>query len=203
MYAVYITHPQVKIDPAVPVPQWVLSDIGSARVRQATGRPWAAALTRIISSDETKAIETANTIAKAASIPVEIIEGMHENDRSATGFLPPPAFEEAANWFFSHPSDSFNGWERAIDAQARIVSAVDALLTGHDAEKPIAFVGHGGVGTLLKCQLMGRPIGRDDDQPGGGGNLFAFDLANRIVACDWTAMEHWQGWETDDHRNRA
>lgn len=203
MFAVYITHPQVKIDPNVPVPQWGLSDIGNARARTTATQPWAATLTRIISSDETKAIETAGLIANAAAIPVEIIDGMHENDRSATGFLPPPAFEAAADWFFAHPTESFRGWERAVDAQARIVRAIQAALHGHDPQKPIAFICHGGVGTLLKCHLMGRPIGRDGDQPGGGGNLFAFDLANRRISCNWTTMEDWQGWEADDHRNRA
>jgi broad specificity phosphatase PhoE len=203
MYALYITHPQVKIDPDVPVPAWGLSERGIERSRLAASRPWAASLTRIVSSDERKAIETATLLAAAADIPVEIVDAMHENDRSATGFLPPAAFEEAANWFFGHPNESFHGWERAIDAQARIVQAVERVLESHDAGKPIAFVGHGGVGTLLKCRLAGQPIDRTGDQPGGGGNLFAFDLANRAVACDWTAIEDWQGWETDDHRNRA
>ncbi|MBZ5759670.1 MULTISPECIES: histidine phosphatase family protein [Rhizobium] len=194
MFGLYITHPQVQIDPDVPVPQWGLSDLGRARTGQAAAQPWAATLGRIVSSDETKAIETANLLATAAGLTVEIVGGMHENDRSATGFLPPMAFEEAADWFFAHPDESFRGWERATDAQARIVGAVDAVLDAHDPSTPIAFVGHGGVGTLLKCHLMGRAIGRDGDQPAGGGNLFAFDLANGSVACDWTPMEDWQGW---------
>ncbi len=144
---------------------------------------------RILSSEETKAIETADILAGAAGIRVEVIAGAHENDRSATGFLPPPEFETAADWFFAHPHESFKGWERAIDAQARIVSAVDKVLADHDPAVPIAFVGHGGVGTLLKCHLQGRPIGRDGDQPGGGGNLFRFTLADRAVSCDWTPIE--------------
>lgn len=117
---------------------------------------------------------------------------MGENDRSATGFLPPEAFEAAANEFFAHPQDSFYGWERAVDAQARIVAAVERVLATHDPAVPIAFVGHGGVGTLLKCHLAGTPIRRDGDQPTGGGNLFAFRLADRSVTCDWTAMESWK-----------
>jgi len=121
------------------------------------------------------------------------VPAMHENDRSATGFLPPPQFEEAADWFFAHPEQSFKGWERAVDAQARIVEAFDAVLATHDAAAPIAFVGHGGVGTLLKCHLAGRPISRDRDQPGGGGNLYAFGLADLGLTCDWTPIEDWRG----------
>ncbi|KQV84227.1 histidine phosphatase family protein [Rhizobium sp. Root1220] len=194
MFGLYITHPQVKIDPDVPVPKWGLSDLGAARAREAAERAWARQLRRIISSDETKAIETARMLASAPGIAVEITAGMHENDRSATGFLPPPEFEKAADWFFANPENSFRGWERAGAAQRRIVSAVESVLAGHDASQPIAFIGHGGVGTLLKCHLEGRPIGRDRDQPAGGGNLYCFSLADRRLSCEWTAIEAWQGW---------
>lgn len=192
MYALYITHPQVKIDPEVPVPQWGLSELGIERATLASALPWAADLKRIVSSGETKAIETAEILARACGISVETVEVMHENDRSATGFLTPSAFEKAADWFFAHPHDSFHGWERAVDAQARIVAAVESVLANHDPSQPIAFVGHGGVGTLLKCHLGGEVISRSKDQPGGGGNLFRFSLADRSLSCDWTAMETWQ-----------
>lgn len=193
MFGLYITHPQVAIDPAVPVPKWGLSQIGRARAEQAARSSWAAMLERIVSSDEVKAIETANILAAPHDILPEVGEHMGENDRSATGFLVPDEFEKAADWFFAHPTESFRGWERAIDAQRRIVEAVESKLAAHDVRKPIAFVGHGGVGTLLKCHLAGIPIARSSDQPGGGGNLYAFSLSDRTLQCDWTPMEHWAG----------
>ncbi len=194
MFGVYVTHPQVQIDPDVPVPKWGLSAVGRERAALAASSPWARFLGRIVSSDETKAVETAQLLADAAGATVEIHHDMGENDRSATGFLPPPEFEKAADWFFANPTESFKGWERAIDAQTRISDAVLRVLDDHDPKIPIAFVGHGGVGTLLKCRLLGAPISRTADQKGGGGgNVFAFRLADRAVACDWTPMEHWQG----------
>jgi broad specificity phosphatase PhoE len=192
MFGLYLTHPQVQIDPSVPVPDWGLSAEGHARAETCARQPWARRLTRIISSGERKAIETAEILATAAGLQIEIDPFTHENDRSATGFLEPSDFEKAADWFFAHPHESYRGWERAIDAQARIVGAVDAILATHDANNPIAFVGHGGVGTLLKCHISGIPISRQKDQPGGGGNLFCFSLADRRISCDWTAMEIWQ-----------
>jgi len=194
MFGVYITHPQVNIDPLVAVPQWGLSDIGRARATRAAQSPWAATLQRVVSSDERKAVETAEILASFSGAPVEVVAGLEENDRSATGFLPPAEFEEAADWFFAHPEESFRGWERAIDAQARIVHAVDRILADHDPAVPIAFVGHGGVGTLLRCHLANAWISRDFDQPAGGGNLFAFSLADRRLSCDWTPMEEWKGY---------
>lgn len=193
MFGLYITHPQVRIAPDIPVPLWGLSDIGVQRARAASALAWARRLKRIVSSAEVKAVETAAILAEAAGIRYETVETMHENDRSATGFLPPPEFEKAADWFFAHPTESFRGWEKAVDAQRRIVNAVEATLAGHDPASPIAFVGHGGVGTLLKCHLAGTPIARNKNQPPGGGSLFAFSLADRRVTCDWTAMENWPG----------
>jgi broad specificity phosphatase PhoE len=192
-FGLYITHPQVRIDADVPVPRWGLSEIGRERTQKAAAQPWVRKLGRIVASDETKAIETAEILAAAARVDIEIVEGMHENDRSATGFLPPPDFEAAADWFFANPADSFKGWERALDAQARIVAAIETILADHDPSLPIAFVGHGGVGTLLKCHLRQIPISRTEDQKGGGGNLFRFTLADRAVSCDWTPIETWQG----------
>lgn len=193
MFAVYISHPQVEIDPAVPVPEWGLSALGRERARSAAAAPWAAALSRIVASTECKAVETAKILA-GDRLAVETDPAMGENDRSATGYLPPDAFEAAADAFFAEPEKHFSGWERAVDAQARIVAAIDGALAGHDPARPIAFVGHGGVGTLLKCHLAGAPIHRQRDQPPGGGNLFAFRLADRTITCDWTAMEAWKGF---------
>jgi len=192
MFALYITHPQVAMDPAVPVPDWGLSERGRARARLAASAAWPRRIGRFLASTERKAIETAE-ILSGGRLAVETDHAMGENDRSATGFLPPDAFEAAADWFFAHPQESFKGWERAADAQARIVTAVERVLADHDPAVPIAFVGHGGVGTLLKCHLKGVPIARDGDQPAGGGNLFAFRLADRSLACDWTAMQSWKG----------
>lgn len=192
MFGLYITHPQVQIDPNVPVPEWGLSDVGRLRAEACAARPWVQRLARIVSSGERKAIETAEILAAAAGIAIETRSRMHENDRSATGFLAPPEFETAADWFFAHPQESFRGWERAADAQARIVAEVNDALSKHGMDDPIAFVGHGGVGTLLKCYMSRLPISRQQYQPGGGGNLFCFSLADRRVSCDWTAMEIWQ-----------
>lgn len=192
MFGLYITHPQVQIDSSVPVPDWGLSAVGRARAETCARQPWVQRLTRIISSGERKAIETAEILAATAGLRIEIDPSTHENDRSATGFLQPSDFEKAADWFFAHPEESYRGWERATDAQARIVGAVNAILATHDANKPIAFIGHGGVGTLLKCHMSATPISRQRDQPGGGGNLFCFSLADRRISCDWTAIEIWQ-----------
>lgn len=185
----YVTHPQVVIDPAVPVPRWGLSPKGRERALAAASQPWLARVERVFSSDEVKAIETAVLLAEPRDLAVEIRRGMHENDRTATGFLPPPAFEAMADRFFAHPDTSQEGWERAVDAQARIVAAVETALAEETGDGDVLFVGHGAVGTLLYCALAGLPIARAHDQPGGGGNRFAFDRASRTVLHAWKPFD--------------
>ncbi len=188
MIARYLSHPQVTIDPAIPVPEWGLNAEGAARVARLAASNALAGTTRVISSAETKAIETAKPLAKALGCPLEIREAMHENDRSATGFLPPDAFEATADAFFAQPDTPIRGWETARAAQARIVREVRTVLTGwHTGD--CLFVGHGGVGTLLWCHLAGRPIARANDQPPGGGNLFAFPIPEGPPHTPWQPME--------------
>ncbi|MBK9080901.1 MAG: histidine phosphatase family protein [Rhizobiales bacterium] len=186
--AFYVTHPQVRIDPAIPVPDWGLSDIGRARAEAAAGRGWARGLARIVASAERKAVETADLLAAPRGLGVEIRPLMHENDRSATGFLPPPEFEAVADAFFARPLESVRGWERAADAQARILAEAQAALAGWTGGD-IAFVGHGGVGTLLWCALASVAIDRRHDQLAGGGCVFSFDIATRRVHGGWRRFE--------------
>jgi hypothetical protein len=59
------------------------------------------------------------------------------------------------------------------------------------------FVGHGTVGTLLKCHFSRLPIARAEDQrkmaAPGGGNCFAFDLQTGQLLSDWQSFEDFDG----------
>jgi broad specificity phosphatase PhoE len=185
----YLTHPQVRIDPAAPVPSWGLSEVGRTRTETLAKTGWFTGTTQIIASAERKAIETAEIIGKELNATLEVREATHENDRSATGFLPPSEFEMVANQFFAEPYVSIHGWERAIDAQLRIVREVEHVLT-RDQPGDILFVGHGAVGTLLFCHHSNFAIDRAYDQPAGGGHYFAFAKDGRRVLHPWRPMEH-------------
>jgi broad specificity phosphatase PhoE len=184
----YLTHPQVKIDPAIPVPFWGLSSVGRARAETLAKTGKLSGTTQIIASGERKAIETAEIIGGELQVAVEVREAMHENDRSGTGFLPPDEFETVANQFFARPLLSIRGWERAIDAQLRVVREVEHVLA-RNRRGDVLFVGHGAVGTLLFCHYSGFAIDRDFDQPAGGGNYFAFVKSGRRVLHPWRRME--------------
>ena len=185
----YLSHPQVEIDPAVPVPDWALSAVGRARAHAAAAAAWMEDMTTIVSSLERKAVETAAIIGGARGVAATSNAAMHENDRSATGYLKMEAFERMADAFFAQPTTSVSGWERAVDAQARIVAACNAFLAESSGAGDVLAVGHGGVGTLLLCHLLGEPISRRHDQPPGGGNVFCFDAATRRVLHPWLPLE--------------
>ena len=187
----YLSHPQVSVDPNTPVPDWSLNEVGKARVDVLAKSGVLAGTKLIVSSAETKAIETATPLVSAIECGFEIREQMHENDRSATGFLPPDEFETVPDQFFAQPTKSVRGWETAQEAQTRIVAEVKESLRKNPVGD-ILFVGHGGVGTLLFCHLSGHDISREYDQgPGGGGCIFEFsDLQDRPKKR-WQAIESW------------
>lgn len=186
----YLTHPQVLIEPLKDIRAWSLNEVGSNRVAILAAQLGSLSRTqRVVSSDETKALETAKPLALALRVAMEVRPRMHENDRSATGFLPPQEFEAVADQFFAEPAKSVRGWETAESAQRRVVAEVESCLSDQH-EGDILFVGHGGVGTLLFCALSGIAISRRFDQgPGGGGCWFAFDLKARSPHCGWQPME--------------
>ena len=104
----YLTHPQVNIEPAVPVPSWGLSEVGRTRTETLANAGSLAGTTQIVCSGERKAMETAGIIAAKLNVTVEVREAMHENDRSATGFLAPASLRRSLIGF-SHNRSSASG----------------------------------------------------------------------------------------------
>ena len=188
----FISHPEVVIDPAVPVPDWGLAPRGRERLATMLAEPWIAEVAAVWSSLERKAIETARPIAAARGLAVRTLHDLHENDRSATGFLPPDEFERVADRFFGEPDRSVRGWETARAAQARIVAAVREV-DGTSPPGGVAIAAHGGVGTLLYCHLAGLPISRVHDQE-RPGNVIAFERGT------WRLIH---GWRPIDSRAKA
>ena len=188
--------PEVAVDPSTPIEHWPISATGIERIRVMLQQPWVNTVDRIVSSSERKAVQTAEILASALRLPVEIRPTTGENDRSSTGFLPPEEFELAADAFFAKPHESIRGWERAVDAQRRIATALTDLLDIPSASSAgsasvesvrtadTIVVGHGGVGTLWYCHLTGIPISRSHDQP-CQGSYFSVALGSRRVLHPW------------------
>lgn len=119
-----------------------------------------------------------------------IHEGIGEVGRSSTGFLPPPEFEKAVDQLFDHPGKSFRGWETALAAQERIITAIDEVIQNDSSSGNIALVSHGGVGALYLSHLLNSPISCESDQPGtGGGNYFSFEAESGKLLTNWLRID--------------
>lgn len=190
----YISHAEVEIDPEVPVPAWGLNANGRNRVRAMLGQPWISSIGRIVSSAETKAVETATVLADHRGLEVEVRVETGETDRTVPGYLPKDEFEIVAAAFFSQPERSARGWERACDAQDRVVTALADLLGPGQGGGPadVVVVGHGGVGTLWYCHLSGQPIDQRHDQP-SPGHYFSVEIATGTVLHPWYPIDRIEG----------
>ena len=151
---------------------------------------WASGVSAIYWSTEQKAIEGAAIISEALGIPYTTIPELGENDRSATGYLSEPEFDIVVDEFFSRPEESVRGWERAVDAQQRIIAGTKAALEAMPFDGNVAIVAHGGTGALLLCHLAGVPISRGWDQPPtNGGNYFAFEPMTFRLLHGWRSID--------------
>ena len=83
----FITHAEVEIDPAVPVTEWGLS--GRGRIRHEAFNSFLSELgvAQIYCSAEQKAVDGAAIAARHLGKDYRVIAALHENDRSATGYL--------------------------------------------------------------------------------------------------------------------
>ena len=181
----FITHPEVTIDRAIPITEWNLSLIGQQRLEALITQPWMTTIEAIFASTERKARTTAERIAYVRHLSITYLTDLGEKDRSATGFLEPPAYRQLRDAFFAHPNASIQGWERAIDAQVRVLHAIEQAVGQTPASTNIAIISHGGVGTLVLNHVQQMEIRKDDLPPGQGYYfIFATDTAKLI--------QHWK-----------
>ena len=79
------------------------------------------------------------------------------------------------------------GWERAVDAQIRIVTAIRDIVGEHRGGD-LAIATHGAVGTLLWCAFARTPIDRCHDQP-GQGHYWIADLSTLEPRHGWRSLD--------------
>jgi broad specificity phosphatase PhoE len=184
----FVTHPDVVIDPATPVPEWPLSDVGRRRIEAFAEALRATDIAAVWSSAERKARDGAQILADAFGLSPRVEPALGENGRESTGYIAPPEFEKVVEAFFSNPTTSIRGWETAAHAQGRIVTAVTRIAASAPAHGATVIVSHGGVGRLLMAHLQRVEIGRED-RPGnpGGGCLLVIDH-------DGERLRLGQGW---------
>jgi broad specificity phosphatase PhoE len=187
---IFLTHPEVVIDPDRPITEWPLNPVGRARMQHFAELIAGRTITAVYASTERKARDGAAIVAERLRLPYATHEDLGENDRSSTGFIAPPEFWEVVREFFGRPHESIRGWERAIDAQTRIVSAVSRILRKDQTSGDIVIVSHGAVGCLLTAHLQRVEIGQESrPQHPGGGCFIVIDRDTFTLTQNWRAIE--------------
>lgn len=148
-HLLFVRHAYPDIQPDVPAKRWRLGDEErqqSLLVAEQL-RPYAPGI--VVTSEEPKAAETGQIVAKALNLPCHSAPGLHENDRTGAPYFAHLAdFEVMVKTFFETPNERVFGNESADEARRRFATAVGKALEPHPTQT-VLLVAHGTVNTLL------------------------------------------------------
>ena len=153
-YLILVKHSVPQLEPDHPASTWKLSEEGRLRAQGLAEQLEDFAPEVLVSSDEPKARETADILGNHLQLPVQILLGLHEHDRSKVPFLSHDAFQGAIREFFQKPDELVFGGETANQAHTRFYGAVHSVLKDH-RDKTVIIVTHGTVISLFVSRLTG------------------------------------------------
>jgi broad specificity phosphatase PhoE len=143
------------VDPTKSSEQWRLSEKGKASCAPLADALREQAPAIIVSSEEPKASETAQLIAKQLNVPTETAPDLHEHDRSNVPHMRSGEFISHMELFFRRADERVLGRETADEALTRFESAVEAIVAKH-ATGNVAIVTHGTVLALFVADRAGK-----------------------------------------------
>lgn len=148
---VLIRHSAVVVDAATPPAEWRMSDEGRRRCRALASALRMHELDLLVSSEERKAVETAQDVAKRLRIETRPAPDLDEHRRP---FIETPAeFERLMGRFFSEPDARVFGQESAHEALARFSAGIDAVVAA-EAGRNVGIVSHGAVIALYAAPML-------------------------------------------------
>jgi broad specificity phosphatase PhoE len=143
------------IDPKIPSRDWHLSQEGRQRGKLLAARLLAFSPMRIVSSHESKALETASIVAETIGLPYEEAVGLQEHERSQEEYTSREIFENQVRIFFGQPGRLVFGSETADQACTRFIKAVKAIQEQVPGQFPLVIVSHGTVISLFVSRAWG------------------------------------------------
>ncbi len=161
----YITHPDVLIDLCRGGAGMAAECARSHPDARDADQSWVSGNVCVASSTERKAVDGAAILGAHLGLRPVTHPGLGENDRSSTGYLAKPKFEAMADAFFAHPEQSVAGWERAVDAQMRIIAAMRDLLRKPPRRATSPLWRMAGWVRFCCAIFLGSAISRAADQP--------------------------------------
>jgi len=152
---ILIKHASPLVVPGTPPEKWKLSDKGRESCGPLAEAVRAHAPAIIVASEEPKARETAEIVAKALDVPVETAADLHEHDRTNVPHMRSGEFISHMEVVFRKPTERVLGRESAVQALDRFERAVNDVVARHPAGN-IAIVSHGTVIALLAAEHSER-----------------------------------------------
>jgi len=155
-YLILVKHSLPEIVEDLPSREWLLSEEGRRRAQILSCKLHYYLPEVVISSEELKAIQTAEIVANELRLPMKIFENLHEHDRSKAAFLSEEGFESKVQEFFNNPDELVFGSETANQSHDRFSSAVYPVLNKYKSQN-IVIVAHGTVISLFVSRLNHLP----------------------------------------------
>ncbi len=148
-----LRHAETRLDSNVPADRWHISEEGmeSARILASSGV--FDEVDMIVTSDENKALETAEPFAKRIDAEIIRNSSFNELDRGTGPFTSREEYLERVRTALGAPESSTSGWEVAANALGRFTKGIDAFESGTGA-RSILLVSHGLVLSLYFAHLL-------------------------------------------------
>lgn len=187
-HLILVKHAMPVIEAGRPAREWRLGEVGRARCADlAAGVRAFGPAGPLVSSDEPKAVETAQRVADALALPTAIEPDLAEHRRGHARLLSDADFQAAIAALFARPDERVFGEETAQQARDRFARGAGRALAGSSARCRM-LVAHGTVISLFTAALTGVD---------GHALWKRLDLPSAVVLAragtGWTLAGGW-GW---------
>lgn len=173
MKIVLVRHSKTIIEPEINSMLWALSDDGRQAAERLAQDPIFEGTEVIYSSQQVKAVDTANIIGATLQVPVLQEAGLAELSSVTSGFI--EDYAGTIHRLYAGEITNINGGETLNEALERFNRAVGSIAAKHADSSKIAIVSHANVLSLFTSQYSDKK---------------AIDLHNTIAMPD-VAVLNW------------
>ena len=173
---IFLQHTETLVSPDSPASEWHLAPSGQSESHELAASGILGEIDAIVSSDEMKAIETAEPFARMLGLEIDRNHDFRELNRSAGPFLIREEYLSCVQEVLRTPSARPNRWECAADTLVRTKSGVQQIMSQHGSKR-VLVVSHGFVLTLHFADLQ-------------AAMHEAFDRWNRLPYCGWGVVSN-------------
>ncbi|PYE51150.1 histidine phosphatase family protein [Deinococcus yavapaiensis] len=143
-----VRHAQTRQDSTVASHAWRLTDLGEQQAVELAERVATLSLSRVVTSEEPKAVRTGAVIARTLHLKAETRPGLAEHARTTAPYFDRPEdFHAAIRALFATPAERVFGEESANEAHDRFRAALTAFMAEREQDELV--VTHGTVLSLL------------------------------------------------------